>query len=867
MPRVWNRSWRGLLWLWPLACTTLAAANEDPAHLAKLDFFERQVRPIFVNHCYACHSADTKPAGGLRVDDQQGLLLGGNAGAAVIPGQPDDSLLLRRVSADAKKRMPAEGQPLSDEQIAVLRKWIEEGAVWPALQVKVDRDRADYVELRQSHWAFQPLVRPAVPAPADAAWARDDVDRFVLAQLEARSLTPVADADKATLLRRITYDLTGLAPTPEELDAFLADESPSAYEQVVDRLLKSPAFGEQWGRHWLDVARYGESTGPSRNIPYPHAWRYRDYVIDAVNRDVPFTQFVREQVAGDLLPTSDDAQRNRQQIATGFLALGVKDVNQRFPIRFQMDNVDEQIDVVTRSILGLTVSCARCHDHKFDPVPQADYYALAGIFTSTEMHAGLRSQMGGSGLAYYVPKKLVVLAGELPPADPVEVERLTAEVKAAKDKWDSVRGTPEGLAKGPNGVPHQRKLRDAYEALQGQLGALTDPAARGLVAHGVRDAEKVGDTELRVRGEAEKRGPPIPRGYLTAFSVPGAPPVEATASGRLQLAQWLTSDANPLTSRVFVNRVWAHLFGRGIVGTVDNFGVTGTPPTHPELLDYLAQASLDDGWSLKRLVRRLVLTRTYQLGPSASAEHLARDPDNHWLWRHSPRRLTAEELRDSVLAAAGRLDRTRPEGSAVRKLRMVEMADNGGEAKSIHEQAAESTRRSLYLPQLRGLTPKTLEAFDPVEQTLVTGSREVTTVPSQALYLLNSPFVRKQALELSRRLASEQESDEQRVREAYRLALNRHPTETEIVRATAFIAEFAGVFRNETPLAAADAVAVEKANDSSAEAPTPPANPDEADQSGVAIREEVVRADDARTAAWLAFTQALFANAEFRYVR
>jgi mono/diheme cytochrome c family protein len=847
------------------APTANAPTSVEATAAAKLEFFERQVRPLFEQHCVACHAAETKPAGGLRVDDRRGLLTGGASGPAVVPGKPEESLLLKRVAKEAKRRMPAEGEPLTDEQIAKLTQWIADGAVWPTLDVKVVRDSREYEQLRQSHWAWQPLTQPAPPSVRDAAWPRDDVDRFLLARLEAAGLPPVGDAGKETLLRRATYDLTGLAPSLDDLEAFLADESPEAFARVVDRLLESPAFGEQWGRHWLDVARYGESTGPSRNIPYPHAWRYRDYVIDAVSRDLPFNQFVREQIAGDLLPAASDEERNRLLIATGFLAIGVKDVNQRFPIRLQMDNVDEQIDVVTRSVLGLTVSCARCHDHKFDPVPQADYYALAGIFTSTEMHAGLRSQMGGSGLAYYVPKKLLVLHGDLPPADPAEVARLTAEVKVAKDKWDAVRGTPEGLKPGPNGVPFQRTLRLELDKLQSQLFAFTDPAERGLAAHGVRDAEKVGDTELRVRGEAEKVGPLIPRGFLTAVPVANSPTINPSQSGRLELANWLANDANPLTSRVFVNRVWSKLFGRGLVGTVDNFGVTGDPPTHPELLDHLASSTVADGWSLRRLVRRLVLTRAYQLASTSTPAHFTSDPENRLQWRHAPRRLTAEEIRDSILAASGQLVPSRPEASPAKKLRMVEMRDNGPEAKSLHEQANTSLVRSVFLPQLRGVTPANLAAFDPVEQTLVAGSRETTTVPGQALYLLNAPFVQRQAHALAKRLLEGSRGDRERLEEAYRRVLGRVPSDAELARAEAFLADYSASYRESPVLAATLASNDTTANESTNK--LPPENPDEADQSSLAIRDELTRPADGRTAAWLAFTQALFASAEFRYVR
>jgi cytochrome c553 len=847
-----------------IAAGPATAAGPDRA---KLEFFEKTVRPILVSHCYGCHSADTKPAGGLRVDDHNGLLAGGNGGPAVVPGKPGESLLLKRVGKEAKRRMPAEGDPLTDAQIAALTRWVADGAVWPEVSgpAGVGRPKPRYEEIKREHWAFQPVARPAVPAVKDAGWPRDDVDRFVLAKLEAAGLRPVGDADRLALLRRLTFDLTGLPPTPEEADRFLADTSPDAVARLADRLLASPAFGEHWGRHWLDVARYGESTGPSRNIPYPHAWRYRDYVIDSVNADVPFDRFVREQVAGDHLPAKDDAERNRLRTATGFLALGVKDVNQRFPVRFEMDNVDEQIDAVTRSALALTVSCARCHDHKFDPVPQADYYALAGIFTSTVNASGLRSQMGGAGLAYYVPEKLVRLAGDLPPPPAERVAKLTAEVEAAKKAWDAIRGTPEGLKPGPNGQPTQRPYRLKYERLQRELLDLTDPARRGLATHGVRDADKVGDTPLRIRGEAEKLGPVVPRGFLTAFTVPGAKPVNPKASGRLELAEWLTSRENPLFARVAVNRAWAHLFGRGLVSTVDNFGVTGDAPSHPELLDHLASRFAADGYSVKRLVRSLVLTRAYQLSADATPAHRTADPENALVWRHSPRRLTAEEFRDAALAAAGRLDPKRPAGSPIKEFPMVELRDNGPEAKGIHEAADRSVVRSVYLPLLRGLTPRALAPFDPVEQTLVTGTRDNTTVPSQALFLLNSAFVRRQALALAERVLAADGTDAGRVATVYRLAVGRPPTEAETRRALAFVAEFESAARETVatvaPTPRSDADAKGK------KAEEPPADPDQADQTAVAVAEDVVRPADARTAAWLALAQSLYGSAEFRFVK
>jgi cytochrome c553 len=852
-----------VVWAACLACLPSPAAGAETA-AEQGAFFERRVRPLLVARCHACHSADTKPAGGLRVDDHLGLLTGGNTGPAVIPHDAAGSLLLRRVQEEGKRRMPLDSEPLTAEEVAILETWIAAGAVWPRLTLPEESEdqSAWYDSLRAEHWAWQPLVVVPPPSPADAGWALDDADRFIRARLEQEGLEPAGDASRRDFIRRVTFDLTGLPPEPADVAAFLADESATAHESLVDRLLASADFGIQWGRHWLDVARYGESTGPSRNVPYPHAWRYRDYVIDAVARDVPFDQFIREQVAGDLLPAESEDEANRLRTATGFLALGPKDVNQRFKNRFVMDNVDEQIDVVTRSVLGLTVSCARCHDHKFDPVPTTDYYALAGIFTSTELAAGLRNQMGGSGLAYYVPGQLVRLEGDVPEPDAAEVERLTHEAQAAKERWEQIQGTPEGLARGPDGRPVQRKFRLADERAQAALLELTDPARHGLVVHGVRESATIGDTSVRIRGIAENLGPTVTRGFLTAFTVPGSGTVPTDRSGRLELAAWLTATHNPLTPRVIINRIWARLFGTGIVSTVDNFGTTGDRPSHPELLDFLARRFVADGWSVKTAIRRLVLSRTYRLGTAASAAELRQDPANRLQWRHAPRRLSAEEIRDAMLEVAGTLQASAGPGSFIQEWQMREIRDNGAEAKRIHEHALAVRQRSVYLPLLRGLVPRSLEAFDPVEQALVTGTRDTTNVPGQALYLLNSTFVRGQSLALAERLLAADDDDAVRIRTAFSGVLGRAATPTELDRALAFLHGFAADYAAEqpalsaTPQPAATVAAVDPNI----------VDPDQADQTGIPVVEGEVVVPDARTAAWLALVQALLASAEFRLV-
>ncbi|WP_044149500.1 DUF1549 and DUF1553 domain-containing protein, partial [Singulisphaera acidiphila] len=604
------------------------------------------------------------------------------------------------------------------------------------------------------------------------------------------------DADRETLVRRLSFDLTGLPPTPADVDAFVNDPSERAYEAVVDRLLGSAAFGERWGRHWLDVARFAESTGASRNLPMPHAWRYRDYVIDAFNKDKPFDQFLKEQVAGDLLPHADDAERSEHWVATGFLAVGVKDVNQRFKIRYIMDNVDEQIDAVSRSFLAVTVSCARCHDHKFDPVPQKDYYALAGIFKSTDILAGLRNKMGGGGLDYYDTQMLLVDGQAGKGVDAEEMAKKVETVKKAhaeaKKAFEILRDDPKGGEPGPNGRPKRQVARQKMNRLQAELVALSDPAANGAkIVLGVRDSKTIGDTELRVRGEAEKLGPVVPRGFLSLLTLPDPPTLNTAQSGRLELAEWLASPSNPMTSRVMANRVWQHLFGRGIVSSVDNFGVTGDVPSHPELLDHLANRFVQEGWSVKKLVRAIVLTRAYRLKSEGNSANESVDPANKLVWRHAPRRLDAEEIRDATLVVSGTLAANRLEGSLGQGFKVIELRNNGAEARKLQEQARESRHRSVYLPLLRGLTPTSLEVFDFAEQGMVTGSRANTTVPPQALYLLNDPFVRKNSLAFAETLLAHAELDEDaRLTAAFRLTLGRAPSAAEIKQAKGYLTEY-----------------------------------------------------------------------------
>jgi Protein of unknown function (DUF1553)/Protein of unknown function (DUF1549)/Planctomycete cytochrome C len=899
-----------------LAAVVLVAAEParpDRRFDAKaVEFFEKKVRPVLVSNCYTCHSANTNAKGGLRVDDRNGLIQGGNGGSAVVPGHPENSLLIKAVAqSDQDLKMPPQKR-LSAQQVADLAQWIKDGAGWPEVGQAAPASympSTKYERLRKEHWSWQPLKETRPPVVHDVSWARADIDRFILAKLEEKGLKPARDADQRTLIRRVTFDLAGLPLTIEEISAFLDDRSEAAFEKVVDRLLASPAFGERWGRHWLDVARYGESTGPSRNVPYPHAWRYRDYVVDAFTRDKPYDQFIVEQIAGDLLPSNSPKERAERLVATGFLALGVKDVNQRFKVRFIMDNIDEQIDTVSRAVLAVTASCARCHDHKFDPISTSEYYALAGIFHSTDLCAGVRNKMGGAGLDYYDPEMLVRL-GPDPSSDPKNAKKIEETKKAletARAEFESLRDNPEGGVPGPDGRPKRAIARQKMNKLQNQLSVLTDPAANGAeLALGVREARTVGDTEVRVRGEAEKLGQSVPRGFLKIVEFPSQPKVNPKQSGRLELAQWLTSEKNPLTSRVMANRVWQHLFGQGFVRSVDNFGVTGDPPSHPELLDHLARQFIRDDWSVKRLVRNVVLTRAYQLDSEVLEANFAVDPDNRLIWRHVPRRLDAEEIRDATLAASGKLDLARPDGSPAKDLKVIELPNNGPLARRLGDEARASLHRSLYLPLLRDLTPTSLEVFDFAQQAMVTGSRETTTVATQALYALNDPFVMRQSVALAERVLLGSEVDDiARVNLAYRLALNRGATTAEISRVQTYLYDYETAAREmlastpkpavvpargdapSTPAADPSATATassrasrqaeglatkadEKAKGRPATTPRTPAaplNPDEAELVDEPPTEESILPTDPRRAAWTSFCQALFGSAEFPYVK
>ena len=651
-------------------------------------------------------------------------------------------------------------------------------------------------------WSVQPLQAPAVPRPTDTAssgnttspgntaWPRDDVDRFLLARLEAAKITPNPEADAAALCRRVTFDLTGLPPTEAELTAFVAAKNrDQAYAALVDRLLASPRFGERWARHWLDVVRYADSVGRSWNAPFTYAWRYRDYVIDAYNADTPLDQFILQQLAGDQLPAADDAARRTNLTATGLLALGTAELRPESHEQFLMDRVDDQIDVTTRGFLGLTISCARCHDHKYDPVSMRDYYALAGIFYSTYTLTG-QGWQGDSGPGGYVDASRLVRLPALK-GSAADLYQPGSEGEAVHTMGDYQRLWSGGL----------RNIRYA-----------TDPN----VAMGVTDDEPR-DCPVREKGEPYATGEAPPRGDLRIPSLPRLPPIPPNSAGRLQLAQWIAAKENPLTARVYVNRVWRHLFGRGLARTVDDFGSTGEEPTHPELLDHLAATFLADGGSTKRLIRRLVLSSAYRASSAGDTPSGEQDPANELYGRASLRRLEWEPLRDALLAAAGTLDLERPQ--------VVPVSGIGGKAGQSAARSIfglDAPYRTIYLPVIRGGLAETYGTFDFPDPAQIKGDRETTTVAPQALYFLNDEFVVDCCRAAAERLlAAPGLDDVGRVRLAYVRLLGRTPTADEIEAVRGFVSSL---------------------------------RPDAA-------------ARDATTYRWTALVQALVASAEFRYLR
>ncbi len=911
---------------------------EDPQPAAKLltadqtDFFEKKIRPVLVKHCYQCHSQEARTAnllkGGLLLDSREGFLTGGDSGSAIEPGKPDESLLLEALRYETIK-MPPKGK-LPAAVIADFEAWVKLGAPDPRDGQAPVKPAGIDVSAGRRHWSYQPLSRPPLPAVQNHAWPSNEIDRFILAGLDAKGLKPVADADRVTLIRRLYYDLLGLPPSPQQIDDFLDDKQADAYERLVDRLIASPQFGERWGRHWLDVVRYGESF-TLRGFIMPEAWRYRDYVIESFNADRPYDQFLREQVAGDLLPANTLADKQRQAVATTFLVLGNTNLEEQDKVQLRMDVVDEQLDVITKGFLAQTVTCARCHDHKFDPIPTRDYYALAGILRNAKtlehanvskwlelplpvddesqvkfqrhetLVANLQNQIkAAQDLAKVLAAAAganagtvleVVAARDLPGivVDDAQAKKVGEwkqsqhskryigdgylhdldgdkgtktltfqpdlpksglyEVRLAYSPGDNrtagapvtifsadgektiqinekmpppIEGrfvslgqfrfeqngqgfvivanegtkghviadavqfipaetgdtaatpTPATTNEKPKNEAAQATQRQADEIkrLERELKQLTAQAPQRPKYMSVQEEKTVEDCAIHIRGTVHNLGAKAPRGFLSVVTTGTPSALPANQSGRRELGDWLASHDNPLPARVMANRVWHWLLGSGLVRTTDNFGTTGEAPSHPELLDHLATRFIDDNWSVKSLVRQIVLSRAYRLSSVASPSLQKDDSDNRLFGHAHRRRQDAEGLLDAMLSASGQLD-LQAGGPTIRA---------GTDADFGYQFAL--PRRAVYWPVLRNALPELFEVFDFPDPSMVVGRRNASTVAPQALFLMNSPLVREQSrLAAIRLLKDVPIADAQRVDLAFRRLLGRFPTDAE--RATA----------------------------------------------------------------------------------
>ncbi|QDV04780.1 Planctomycete cytochrome C [Planctomycetes bacterium Poly30] len=871
-----------------VGASAAATAGAGPATPEQIKFFETRVRPVLANECFSCHSTGGRAKGGLSLDSRAGFLDGGATGPALVPGDVEASAFIEAIRyGDPMFSMPPKTK-LSDEAITDLEAWVRMGAPWPeeAEPEMVEMSgsgstgsAADEVpskslnreidlEAGRQFWSLRPVVRAEPVAVKEDDWSRNEVDRFLIHAMRAAGVEPVGDADDRTWLRRVTFDLTGLPPTLEAIAAYEADESPERDAHVVDRLLASDDYAERWGRHWLDVARYAESSGKERNIVYPHAWRYRDWVLEAFRQDMPYNEFLQLQIAGDLAPAADDDERAWNQIATGYLALGAKGHANRDKIRFQLDLVDEQIDAFSQGMLGMTLSCARCHDHKFDPVPTEDYYSLAGIMLSTETHFGTRASAAnrqGSDLLE-LPSGASVPNG--PTMSPLLLQFLDRGAERLADQVDEqMMKKEEGMLTADQISALQRRIR------QDQLGLLEDLLSRfddrgkalpsNRLAMGVSEGEPR-DIAVLERGELDRPGEVVARGIPQVFRNGAGDGIVREGSGRAELGAWLASDDNPLTPRVWANRVWLHLFGKGLVPTPDNFGFAGQAPSHPELVDWLASELVAQGWSTKALIRELVLSRAYRLDSTGDRANEKIDPDVVWLWRMPERRMESEALRDAMLVIAGTLSPERPVGSPLGTFEGLLREDQ-----SLAVLMREMPVRSVYLPSPRGQLVDTLEAFDAPDPEFVTGDRDETTVATQALFLMNDGEVLRLADAFADRLLARKGSDADRVTMAFELAYGRKPSREESRVVQAFLKDFARSVekearQKETPVSGAD----RKADDEKSRRARRLRERKRA-------REEELRKtyggapaaiEDPERAAWSAFAQSLFQSAEFRVI-
>lgn len=896
-------------------------------------YFEEKVRPVLITHCYECHSEEEgKRKGGLWLDRKEGWAHGGDAGPSLVPGDPEGSLLVESIRySDTDLQMPPKSRMSSDE-VQILEKWVAMGAPDPRDEALVGAVRKEPIDFEKARtkWAYRPHQNPSLPGSKDPNSVLDSVDLFLLNDWKKAGLTQSKKENPVALIRRLYYDLTGLPPTVAEIDEFSLNPNSEHYTAIVDDLLSRPGFGEKWARHWLDVVRYADSNGGDRNFTFYQAWRYRNWVIDSFNRDISYYDFIRNQLAGDLLSAESPEEERGQIIAATFLSLGPKMLTERDKEKLWMDTADEQLDTIGRAFLGLTLGCARCHDHKFDPISQEDYYAMVGIFRSTEVVTGTRNgcvnvaswierplpvadgdgketkemverlelamrltveksfmkKAGGKVASVDLPlagviydeadaelignwkvsklssnrfgagyihddqkgkgENRAIFRGSLPESGEYEVrvayspegnrasnvpitiiaEKGAHQVTLDETKRPSIGGLFEPIGRfqfekgadcqveiGTGGtgaryvivdavqfiavsdIPREAKAIEALKTdgvdpllrmsegeLKKELSRLIEALKDAEVAMAPRDARDADDCHLRVRGDVSQKGAKIPRNFLQVLHEGAPPEIDDGASGRVELANWIISDDNALLDRVIVNRIWHHLFGKGIVVSVDNFGRLGSGASHPELLEDLARSFRESGGSMKSMIRRLALSEAYQLSSSTTTEMMEADPANAHFARQNRRRLSAEEIRDSILFVSGELDRE--PGMATANRFGVDL-----DKPMLFEK---EKKRTVYLPVARNNPATELAIFDAANPDLVSGRRSQTTVPTQALYLLNSEFLHDRAAALGKMAMAAGKKPGDEVRWLYLTLLGRAPNPLESQRAMGLIADLSG---------------------------------------------------------------------------
>lgn len=761
-------AWFGLFAAgWFAGALPAGARNASAAELPDGEtLFETQIRPVLVQTCVKCHGGE-KTSGGLDVRSRDALVRGGESGPAISLDVPEQSLLLRALRREPDvSAMPPE-QPLPAETIAAFAAWLAQGAVWPESTGEISPTDGG------RHWAFQPLGNFSAPTTPGAE-ANHPIDRFLEASRSERQLAAAAPAPRTTSIRRLYFDLWGLPPAADEVASFLADDAPDAWPRLVDRLLAAPQYGQRWGRHWLDLARYADTAGDNADYPVPELALYRDWVIAALNADLPYDAFLHQQIAGDLLAADHHGDDYAQRVvATGFLALSRRYATA--PYELWHLTLEDTIDTLGRAVLGLTMRCARCHDHKYDPLTMRDYYAVYGVFSSTRFPYAGSEEFQSMNL----PRKN--FAALAPPRDAApHWEAYQKAVETLRSEYDAVKAKPAAAGvespAGEKSPPTDDEARKQQEKrLRKALRALAGPGAPEelRVAYAVAEGD-IANAAVQKLGEPSQPGDVVPRGVPALFGPPDEP-VPDGQSGRLQLARWLTGPAAPLTARVIVNRLWQHHFGRGLVGTPSNFGLRGETPSHPELLDWLAQKLIDSGWSLKTVHRLIVTSQAYQLSSIGEPATQSADPDNRWLARQSRRRLDAESLRDAVLWSADRLDLQRPAAHpfpTVEKWNWTQHAP----FRAVYPSQA----RSVYLMTQRIVRHPYLSLFDAPDPNTTSDQRTAATVPLQALYFLNDPWFNEQAEQFGRRVVDQAADDPGRLEWLLQRAWSRRPTPFEL---------------------------------------------------------------------------------------